>query len=134
MLLSILLLFLYLSPMRSSRLCGHLCHCFEHSDLVDCHAKGLEDVPHGLPHGTWLLDLGGNKLTEIRSRAFAGLWSLRILVLSGCSIRDLQTNVGTLFSLSHTIYIQYICVIYCNNNLIVPQRLSTLSPFWRSWT
>ncbi|KAF4116339.1 slit homolog 2 protein [Onychostoma macrolepis] len=98
MLLSIALFLLFLSPSRSSRLCSHLCLCYEHSDLVDCHARGFEDVPHGLPHGTWLLDLGGNKLKEIRSRAFAGLWSLRILVLSDSSIQALQTQA--FFSLS----------------------------------
>nr|XP_055050492.1 slit homolog 1 protein [Misgurnus anguillicaudatus] len=99
MLLSITLLFLHLSPSRSSRLCSHLCLCYEHSDLVDCHARGLDEVPHGLPHGTWLLDLGGNKLPVIRSRAFAGLWSLRILVLSGSGIQDLQTHA--FYSLSY---------------------------------
>ncbi len=56
-----LLFLLFLSPSSSSRLCSHLCQCYEHSDLVDCHARGLEDVPHGLPHGTWLLDLGGKQ-------------------------------------------------------------------------
>ncbi|KAK7167388.1 hypothetical protein R3I94_001702 [Phoxinus phoxinus] len=97
MLPSVAMLLLFLSPSRSSRLC-HLCQCYEHSDLVDCHARGFEDIPHGLPHGTWLLDLGGNKLTEIRSRAFAGLWSLRILVLSDSSIQVLHTQA--FFSLS----------------------------------
>uniref|UniRef100_A0A8C2E7K1 Si:ch211-237i5.4 n=1 Tax=Cyprinus carpio TaxID=7962 RepID=A0A8C2E7K1_CYPCA len=98
MLPSIALFLLFLSPSRSSRLCSLLCRCYEHSDLVDCHARGFEDVPHGLPRGTWLLDLGGNQLREIRSRAFAGLWSLRILVLSDSSIQALQTQA--FFSLS----------------------------------
>ena len=76
------MLLLAVSTGRGSRLCAHLCQCFEHSDLVDCRARGLVKVPHGLPHGTWLLDLGGNTLVEIRAHAFAGLWSLRVLVLA----------------------------------------------------
>lgn len=100
MLLSIAVFSLLLCPSRSSRLCSHLCQCYEHSDLVDCHAKGFENVPHGLPHGTWLLDLGGNRLTEIRSRAFAGLWSLRILVLSDSNIQALQSQVTKTHSVS----------------------------------
>lgn len=111
MLLSIALFLLFLSPSRSSRLCSHLCQCYEHSDLVDCHARGFEDVPHGLPHGTWLLDLGGNKLREIRSRAFAGLWSLRILVLSDSSIQALQTQVRSLIPEVHNPVIYLPCKV-----------------------
>ncbi len=111
MLLSIALFLLFLSPSRSSRLCSHLCRCYEHSDLVDCHARGFEDVPHGLPHGTWLLDLRGNKLKEIRSRAFAGLWSLRILVLSDSSIQALQTQVRSLIPEVHNPVIYLPCKV-----------------------
>ncbi|XP_036421621.1 leucine-rich repeat-containing protein 4 [Colossoma macropomum] len=86
------LLLLAVSPGRGSRPCAYLCQCFEHSDLVDCRSRGLVSVPHGLPHGTWLLDLGGNTLAEIRARAFAGLWSLRVLVLADNSIQELKTQ------------------------------------------
>lgn len=110
MLPSVAMLLLFLSPSRSSRLCSHLCQCYEHSDLVDCHARGFEDIPHGLPHGTWLLDLGRNKLTEIRSRAFAGLWSLRILVLSDNSIQFLHTQVRP--------FIQSIYTLKYNSSLL----------------
>ncbi len=78
---------------------------------VDCHAKRFEDVPHGLPHGTWLLDLGGNKLREIRSRAFTGLWSLRILVLSDSSIQALQTQVRSLIPDVHNPVIYLPCKV-----------------------
>ncbi|XP_051987199.1 slit homolog 3 protein [Xyrauchen texanus] len=122
MLLSIALLLLFLSPSRSSRLCSHICQCYEHSDLVDCHARGFEDVPHGLPHGTWLLDLGGNKFTEIRSRAFAGLWSLRILVLSDCSIQHLQTHA--FYSLS---FLEKLDMSRNNLTLIPPNFSESLS-------
>ncbi len=111
MFLSIALFLLFLSPSSSSRLCSHLCRCYEHSDLVDCHARGFEDVPHGLPHGTWLLDLGGNKLREIRSRAFTGLWSLRILVLSDSSIQALQTQVRSLIPDVHNPVIYLPCKV-----------------------
>ncbi|KAL2100568.1 hypothetical protein ACEWY4_002329 [Coilia grayii] len=91
-----LLLLIYLlagiSPVGSSRLCSYICQCYEHSDLVDCRARKLTSVPHGLPHGTWLLDLGGNVLIELRSRAFAGLWSMRILVLSESHIQQIHTQ------------------------------------------
>lgn len=95
----VLLLLLAVSPGLGSRLCAHLCQCFEHSDLVDCRSRGLNGVPHGLPHGTWLLDLGGNTLTDIRPRAFAGLWSLRVLMLAESSIQELKTQA--FYSLSY---------------------------------
>ncbi|XP_072530657.1 uncharacterized protein [Salminus brasiliensis] len=93
------LLLLAVSPGLGSRLCSHVCQCFEHSDLVDCRSRGLVNVPHGLPHGTWLLDLGGNVLAEIRPHAFAGLWSLRVLVLAESSIQKLKTQA--FYSLSY---------------------------------
>lgn len=78
-----------------SRLCPHQCVCYEHANLVDCHARGFERVPMNLPHGTWLLELGGNNLSEIGSRAFTGLWSLRVLVLSNSQIQEIQPQVKT---------------------------------------
>ena len=87
------LLLLALSSVLSSKECPHHCLCYEHSDLVDCRARGFLQVPHGLSHGTWLLDLGGNLMIEVRSRAFAGLWSLRVLVLSDSGIQLLQPEV-----------------------------------------
>lgn len=78
-----------------SRLCPHQCVCYEHANLVDCHARGFEHVPKNLPHGTWLLELGGNNLSEIGSRVFTGLWSLRVLVLSNSQIQEIQPQVQT---------------------------------------
>lgn len=78
-----------------SHSCPDQCVCYEHAELVDCHARGFEHVPRGLPHGTWLLELGGNNLTQIGSRAFTGLWSLRVLVLSDSQIQDIQPQVKT---------------------------------------
>ncbi|KAF3847046.1 hypothetical protein F7725_004124 [Dissostichus mawsoni] len=68
------LFFLLFLPVDSSPSCPHLCVCYDNADLVDCRSRGFDLVPRGLPHGTWLLELGGNNLTEIRSRAFRGLW------------------------------------------------------------
>ncbi|XP_066529591.1 reticulon-4 receptor [Hoplias malabaricus] len=99
MLVASTLLLLAVSPGLGSKLCAHLCQCFEHSDLVDCRSRGLVNVPYNLPHGTWLLDLGGNLLAEIRARAFAGLWSLRVLVLANSSIQELKTQA--FYSLSY---------------------------------
>ncbi|XP_034751173.1 insulin-like growth factor-binding protein complex acid labile subunit isoform X1 [Etheostoma cragini] len=73
-----------------SRLCPHPCICYEHADLVDCRERGFRHVPRGLPHATWLLELGGNNLSQIGTGAFAGLWSLRVLVLTNSQIQELQ--------------------------------------------
>ncbi|XP_030262376.1 insulin-like growth factor-binding protein complex acid labile subunit isoform X1 [Sparus aurata] len=81
-----------------SRLCPHQCHCYEHPDLVNCSSRGLEHVPRGLPHGTWLLELGGNNISKICTRVFTGLWSLRMLVLSNSHIQEIQPQA--FFSLS----------------------------------
>ncbi|XP_061740194.1 insulin-like growth factor-binding protein complex acid labile subunit isoform X2 [Nerophis ophidion] len=90
----------YLFPsVACLRLCPRQCLCHEHTDLVDCNSQGLEHVPRGLPHGTWLLELGGNNLSEICTRAFSGLWSLRVLLLAHSQIRDIQPQA--FFSLSY---------------------------------
>lgn len=78
----------------SSRLCSHQCNCYEHAELVDCRGRGFEHVPRGVPHGTWLLELGGNNLSQIGSHAFIGLWSLRVLMLSNSQIQEIQPLVG----------------------------------------
>ncbi|CAJ1080086.1 reticulon-4 receptor-like 2 [Xyrichtys novacula] len=72
------------------KLCPTDCFCYESSSLVDCQARGLARVPPSIPHSTWMLDLVGNRLTEVRSRSFVGLWSLRILLMSNNSIQTLQ--------------------------------------------
>ncbi|XP_026170497.1 leucine-rich repeat-containing protein 17 isoform X2 [Mastacembelus armatus] len=84
------LLPLTLNAMLSFRLCPSPCLCYDSSDLVDCRSRGLLWVPPSVPHGTWLLDLSGNKLTEVRTRSFKGLWSLKILLMSNNSIQSLQ--------------------------------------------
>ncbi|XP_034049752.1 leucine-rich repeat-containing protein 17 [Thalassophryne amazonica] len=70
--------------------CPSHCLCYESSDLVDCRARGLDRVPGGVPHSTWLLELSGNKLTEVRTRSFIGLWSLKVLLMSNNSIHILH--------------------------------------------
>lgn len=81
---------------ESSRLCSHQCNCYEHAELVDCRGRGFEHVPRGVPHGTWLLELGGNYLSQIGTHAFTGLWSLRVLVLTNSQILEIQPQVGTI--------------------------------------
>ncbi|XP_041826241.1 leucine-rich repeat-containing protein 70 [Melanotaenia boesemani] len=81
-----------------SWVCPHQCICYEHADLVDCRDRGFEQVPRGLPHGTWLLELEGNNLSIISTRAFTGLWSLRVLVLTSSQITEIQPQA--FFSLS----------------------------------
>lgn len=97
----LLLLFAIYSPRfllpgaECSNLCPQQCTCYEHADLVDCRDRGFEHVPRGLPHGTWLLELGRNNLSVIGPRAFKGLWSLRVLVLTSSQIEEIQPQVGT---------------------------------------
>ncbi|XP_061556840.1 insulin-like growth factor-binding protein complex acid labile subunit [Phycodurus eques] len=86
-------------PAACSRLCPRRCLCYEHTDLVDCRDRGLEHVPRGLPRGTWLLELGGNNLSEICTRVFTGLRSLRVLALADSRIRALRPQA--FFSLSY---------------------------------
>ncbi|XP_078807226.1 leucine-rich repeat-containing protein 3B-like [Oryzias latipes] len=87
-----------LSCVGAEKVCPLHCTCYDPADLVDCRDQGFAHVPRGIPHGTWLLELGGNNLSVISSRAFAGLWSLRVLVLTNSNIRDIQPQA--FFSLS----------------------------------
>lgn len=87
-----LLALLRASP-RGFTMCPESCLCYEASDLVDCRARGLWRVPPGVPHGTWLLDMSGNKLLEIHSRSFPGLWALKILLMVNNSIEMVRPQV-----------------------------------------
>ncbi|XP_076856889.1 uncharacterized protein LOC143510908 [Brachyhypopomus gauderio] len=80
---------LVLSLVVGSKVCPHHCLCYD-SDIVDCQARGLTHIPYGIPRGTWLLDLSGNELSELRSNAFTGIWVLRIVLLQNSSIQMLQ--------------------------------------------
>lgn len=85
-----------LSVVSALKPCPDSCLCYESSDLVDCRSRGLQQVPQGVPHGSWLLDLSGNEVREVRSRAFVGLWSIKILFMSNNSIRALHPQVGNI--------------------------------------
>ncbi|MBN3305435.1 reticulon-4 receptor-like [Amia ocellicauda] len=93
MLATAVLLFLAGGLTEASKLCPPHCLCYDSSGLVDCRARGFSHVPRNMPHATWLLNLGDNHLSELRSHSFSGLWSLRILVLSGSGIEVLQPQV-----------------------------------------
>ncbi|KAK1794286.1 hypothetical protein P4O66_011180, partial [Electrophorus voltai] len=75
-----------MSLVAGSKVCPHNYPCYDNSDIVDCRARGFTHVPHGIPHGTWLLDLSGNKLFELQSTSFTGIWSLCIILLQNSSI------------------------------------------------
>uniref|UniRef100_A0A3B3X7K0 LRRCT domain-containing protein n=1 Tax=Poecilia mexicana TaxID=48701 RepID=A0A3B3X7K0_9TELE len=96
MLCLIPLLLLLLPPLPSImsgfRQCPSPCLCYESSDLVDCRSQGLEQVPPGVSRGTWLLDLSGNRVREVRSDSFVGLWSLKKLDLSYNRIRTIDAR------------------------------------------
>ncbi|XP_059387579.1 protein slit-like [Carassius carassius] len=76
----------------SSKLCPHQCLCYNASELVDCGSRGFTHVPHSIPHGTWLLDLSGNDLSDLRSGSFTGTWALRVLLLSQSHIQLLRSR------------------------------------------
>lgn len=76
-----------------SKLCPHQCSCYEVSELVDCRSRGFTHIPHSIPHGTWLLDLSGNKLSELRSTSFTGIWALRVLLLSQSNMQVVHSQV-----------------------------------------
>lgn len=84
---------LLLSAALGFRPCPSSCLCYESSDLVDCRSRGLPRVPPGVPHGAWLLDLRGNKVTELPAGSFVGLWSLKILMMANNSMHTLQPQV-----------------------------------------
>lgn len=88
---------------ESSQACPHQCVCYDPSDLVDCREQGFKHIPRGIPHGAWLLELGGNNLSHIGTRAFAGLWSLRVLVLTHCQIKEVQPQVGILKAMNNSL-------------------------------
>ncbi|KAF4106999.1 hypothetical protein G5714_012989 [Onychostoma macrolepis] len=78
----------------SSKLCPHQCSCYEASELVDCRSRGLTRVPHSIPHGTWLLDLSGNKLNMqvVHSKALCSLTFLEKLDLAYNELRVLPPD------------------------------------------
>ncbi|XP_028312052.1 insulin-like growth factor-binding protein complex acid labile subunit [Gouania willdenowi] len=78
--------------------CPHRCVCYENADLVDCRSGGFHRVPRGLPHGSWLLELGGNNLSVVGTHAFTGLRSLRVMVLTDSQVEEIQPQA--FFSLS----------------------------------
>lgn len=84
-----------LNATASFRPCPDSCLCYRSSDLVDCRSSGLDRVPADVPRGTWLLDLSGNKVEDVHTRSFMGLWALRILLLSNNSIHTLHPQVRT---------------------------------------
>ncbi|CAN9508766.1 unnamed protein product [Ophioblennius macclurei] len=88
--LLLLPLLLHAAAASAFRMCPNACLCYESSDLVDCKSRGLVQVPPAVPHGTWLLDLSGNRMTEVRTTSFVGLWSLKILLMSNNSIHALH--------------------------------------------
>uniref|UniRef100_A0A8C4X010 Decorin n=1 Tax=Eptatretus burgeri TaxID=7764 RepID=A0A8C4X010_EPTBU len=60
-------------------LCPFGCQCGRR--VVQCSDLGLSEVPADIPKDTTLLDLQGNKITEIKDDAFKGLHHLQILIL-----------------------------------------------------
>ncbi|XP_063077413.1 chondroadherin-like protein [Engraulis encrasicolus] len=92
------LVLVHLTLVSSAKLCPSQCFCYDSAELVDCRARGFTHVPHGIPHGSWLLDLSGNAIPELRTRSFTGVWALKVLLLSNCGIKVMQSNALTSLS------------------------------------
>uniref|UniRef100_A0A8C4SM53 Si:ch211-237i5.4 n=1 Tax=Erpetoichthys calabaricus TaxID=27687 RepID=A0A8C4SM53_ERPCA len=93
---SAFLFLLSVALVEASKVCPHQCLCYDSSDLVDCRGRGFTHVPHNIPHGTWLLDLGGNTLSDLyihrlEPEAFSSLGFLEKLDLSHNWLRRLVT-------------------------------------------
>ncbi|XP_069760731.1 leucine-rich repeat-containing protein 4-like isoform X2 [Narcine bancroftii] len=74
------------------KMCPRRCSCYDFSHFVDCKRRSLTSVPRSIPHGTWMLDIGLNNLSEIPGGSFRGLWSARIVVLSGNRIHLIHSG------------------------------------------
>ncbi|XP_068439542.1 reticulon-4 receptor-like 2 [Clinocottus analis] len=107
-------------PLHAAKRCPGRCLCYESSDLVDCRSRGLVRVPPRVPRGTWLLDLNGNQLTEVQRGSFAGLWALKVLLVSNNSIQTLQPQF-------HAIATLYISAPQCLSSLRFLERLDLSS-------
>lgn len=125
------LLPLLLNAVLGFKLCPSPCLCYESSDLVDCRSRGLTRVPSSISHGTWLLDLSGNKVTEVHTRSFIGLWSLKVLLLSNNSVHILHPQVPkselVIVHILFDILVQLVFRFLRNLELLLSCRHHTLS-------
>ncbi|XP_043086902.1 slit homolog 2 protein [Puntigrus tetrazona] len=118
MLRVVLLWSIALLAARSSKLCPHQCSCYDASELVDCRSRGFSHIPHSIPHGTWLLDLSGNRLSELRSTSFTGIWALRVLLLSQSSMQAVHSK-----ALSSLTFLEKLDLAY-NELRVLPSEFS----------
>ncbi|KAM3821458.1 uncharacterized protein M6D78_017530 [Vipera latastei] len=91
----------------TSKICPHLCFCYESSSFVDCHNRHLAHVPHGIPHNTWMLNLRHNNLSGLEVGYFDALWSLKILLLSHNSIAKIWPQTFTSLSFLEKMDLSY---------------------------
>uniref|UniRef100_A0A670J5Y3 LRRNT domain-containing protein n=1 Tax=Podarcis muralis TaxID=64176 RepID=A0A670J5Y3_PODMU len=63
---------------QASQACPHPCTCYESSSFVDCHSRHLAQVPPGVPHDTWMLDLRHNNLSGLEGGGFDALMRLAL--------------------------------------------------------
>ena len=64
---------------------GRLPWMYELRKLVSCFQRGLQSIPHGLPHDMEAINLGQNSITRIRKDDFASYPSLvAVSVLNNC--------------------------------------------------
>ncbi|XP_078465524.1 decorin-like [Lampetra planeri] len=75
-------------PPRAEHSCPFGCQC--NHKVVQCSDLGLRDVPSNIPLDTTLLDLQGNKLTEIKDDAFKNQAKLHVLILANNKISKIH--------------------------------------------
>uniref|UniRef100_H3B818 Si:ch211-237i5.4 n=2 Tax=Latimeria chalumnae TaxID=7897 RepID=H3B818_LATCH len=94
----------------ASKHCPHHCLCFDSSHFVDCKGHNLSHIPGNIPHGTWILDLKHNDLTEIRAESFNALWSMKILILSNNKIEKIHLRAFQSFGFLEKLDLSHNCL------------------------
>ncbi|XP_041029645.1 decorin-like [Carcharodon carcharias] len=74
------------------KMCPRRCSCYDSSHFVDCKGRSLISIPRDVPHGTWMLDFRHNKLSEIPTASFSGLWSMRIVLLARNRVQRIHSG------------------------------------------
>jgi slit protein 2 len=72
--------------------CPNLCACDPAEKKVDCSRRGLTSIPTGIPDSTKFLDLRANKLTKIDANSFSNLHALEVLNLIENNISLIHPN------------------------------------------
>ncbi|KAI1731910.1 leucine rich repeat domain-containing protein [Ditylenchus destructor] len=103
------------SSCREASICPPLCACTE--TTVDCHDRGLKQIPLNLPSTTTELRLEGNRIAFIPNHAFRNLRNLVRLDLSKNVIQDITEDAFFGLSSLNTL------MLFANNLTELPPQL-----------